>query len=221
MAEPTPVMRSWEVNEGQAVPAGPWETPGPGPDAATLAGVASVVSQLPPEEQARLAARVEQLAEQAEPQEAAPAFDPDQMFGSPDPEGAGESGYAAPTKGAGSTGSSPLAGVNPLQERLRAKAFGQLAEAAFAAVSALLNVRLRLDEEDETWLADGDDLKGVGAPAGRIIARHAPLPDGTNAGDLSDGIGIAIAATAYLIKNTRARAGALRMRRRAQAPAEA
>jgi hypothetical protein len=152
-------------------------------------------------------------------------FDPDLAFGLPqeDPlqpgaslDGDGwDSGEA--TKQAGSTASSPAVG-NPLVERRKAAAFGQLAAAAFAALSGLLNARLRLDEDDETWLAEKEDLDGVGKPAGRIIARHAPLPGGSEANDLGDAIEIVIAGAGYLIKNATARAKELRERRRAAVP---
>lgn len=204
MGEPVPAMRSWQINGDQAVPLGPWETPGPDPVDPTLD---------------EMAAAVDQLGETGL-QDGPGLMDPEAMFGSPDPEGAGDSVSAAPTSKGGSTGSSPLAGLDPKAQRLRAKAFGQLAGAAFAMLSGLLNARLRLDEEDPTWLADAEDLAAVGDPAGRIIARHAPLPDGTDAGDLADGIGIAIAAAGYLIKNSRARAAAISARRRVQVPAE-
>jgi hypothetical protein len=157
---------------------------------------------------------------------AADGFDPDLAFGLPqeDPlqQGASLDGdgwdSGEPTKRAGSTASSPAVG-NPLAEKRKAAAFGQLAAAAFAALSGLLNARLRLDEDDETWLAEKEDMDGVGKPAGRIIARHAPLPGGSEANDLGDAIEIVIAGAGYLIKNATARAKELRERRRAAVPA--
>jgi hypothetical protein len=238
IGQPTAVMRSWAANQdGRMEPAGPWETaaavrldghPADG-EPAHLQEARQVLDQMPAHERGL----VEQLAAQrgVDPlqmvADATVQMDLDQAFGvpeepgpDPDPDGAGGWDSGEPTRAAGSTGSSPLGAESPLQTRAKAKAFAQLAAAAVAVVSGLLNARFRLDDEDGTWLADGEDLKAMGDPAGRIIARHAPLPGGTDASDLTDGIGIAIGAAGYLIKNARARAAALRARRRA-APAEA
>lgn len=154
-------------------------------------------------------------------------FDPDLAFGLPqepraDPLPAGatvdvdESGSVGSMSRGGFTGSSPGGeGVpNPLQARGRAKAFAKLAAAAVMAVSGLLNERLALDEEDETWLADEHDTKAIGDPAGRLVARKMPLPEGTDTTDLADVIEIAIGAGGYLLKNLMARASELRERRR-------
>lgn len=118
-----------------------------------------------------------------------------------------------------STDSSPAAAPlgNPLEARAKSAAFGQLAGAAFAAISGLLHIRLRVDEADETWLADQDEVEAVGQPLGRIAARHAPLPGGTDASDLGDAVEATIALTAYLIRCSGQRARLIRHRRRDRA----
>ncbi len=174
-------------------------------------------------------ARIHRLDEGQEPDPGeGPVFDPENLFGlpleDPLPDGAmldvGESGSAAPTSPAGSTGSSPAAAAaaNPLATKAKAKALAKLAGAAFAALTALLNLRLRVDEDDDTWIADEEDLSAVGTPAGRLLARHAPLPGGEDASDLSDGIDLGIGLAGYLIKNSMAAASTRRERRRAAVP---
>jgi len=159
-----------------------------------------------------------------------PALDPDLAFGEPAepradplPAGARVSGdgsdSAGRTKGAGSTGSFLDGGgkaPNPLAARGRAAAFAQLAAAGVAALSSLLNNRLALDDEDETWLADDEDMDAIGKPAGRLISRKLPLPEGTDTNDLADAIEIAIGAAGYVAKNTREWVKSLRERRRAR-----
>lgn len=197
------VLATWAANSPQLeVEQGPWETVG----------------------QAQLDADPDELQEPQEVQ-----FDPDLAFGLPQeprvdplPAGArvsdaGDSGYADPTTPAGSTGSSRAAGVpNPLQAKGRATLFTALAAAGFAAISGLLNDRLALDDEDETWLADEQDVDAVSTPAGRLIARKLPLPEGTDTSDLVDAIDIGIATAGYVLKNAMARARAVRERRRAR-----
>lgn len=214
---PTPVMRSWAANgEGRMQATGPWQSP---PQA-----------QPGPVDEEQLLADEPPMRAGPDPQtagewEQGPAFDPEAMFGSLredplDPEASdlvdAGSDFAGPTKKDGSTGSSPL--DNPLVVKARAKAFAKLAAAAFAALSGLINERLALHDDDQTWLADDEDLQMVGDPAGRIIARHAPLPGGTDANDLSDAIEIAIGGAGYLIKNSVQRARLRRMLRRAPQP---
>lgn len=194
------VLATWEANQDLQVDQGPWET----------------LSQVQPD------ADPDGLQEPQEVQ-----FDPDLAFGLPqdprqDPLPAGArvsdgDASAAPTTSAGSTGSSRAAGVpNPLQAKGRARVFAALAAAGFAAVSGLLNDRLALDDEDETWLADEQDVEAVSTPAGRLIARRLPLPEGTDTSDLADAIEIGIAAAGYVVKNAMARARGLRERRRAR-----
>jgi len=164
--------------------------------------------------------------------EQGPELDPDLAFGEPAqpradplPAGArvsdGASDSEGRTKGAGSTGSSLDGGKppNPLQARGRAAVFTKLAAAGFAALSAILNDRLAVDEQDETWLADDDDLDAVGKPAGRLIARKLPLPEGTDTNDLADAIEIAIGVAGYVAANTREWVKSVRLRRRAAAGA--
>lgn len=164
--------------------------------------------------------------QEAEPGEG-PVFDPENLFGlqleDPLPDGAtlaGGSDSAAPTSPAGSTGPSlsSAAAANPLATKAKAKAFAKLAGAAFAALTALLNLRLRVDEDDATWIADEEDLNTIGTPAGRLLARHAPLPGGEDASDLADGIDLGIGVAGYLIKNSMAAAATRRERRRAAVP---
>jgi hypothetical protein len=166
---------------------------------------------------------LDELAE-GEPGEG-PVFDPENLFGlqleDPLPAGAtlaGGSDSAAPTSPAGSMGSSPAAAANPLATKAKAKAFAKLAGAAFGALTALLNLRLRVDEDDETWIADEEDLALIGTPAGRLLARHAPLPGGEDASDLADGIDLGIGVAGYLIKNAMAHGAIRRERRRAAVP---
>lgn len=147
-------------------------------------------------------------------------FDPDLAFGLPledplpqeatigDPDGAA-SDSEAPTKRGAFTAWSRGA-VDPLKAKGRSKVFGTLAAAAFAAASGVLNERLALDDADETWLADDEEVDAVADPAGRIIARHVPLPAGAEAQDLADAIDLVIVTGAYLAKNVMAR---LRLRR--------
>lgn len=163
-------------------------------------------------------------------EEEGPQLDPDLAFGAPQepradplPAGARVSGdgsvSAGRTRAAGSTesflgdgGKAP----NPLQARGRAAAFAKLAAAGVAAVSAVLNNRLAVDDEDETWLADREDMDAIGKPAGRLISRKLPLPEGTDTNDLADAIEIAIGAAGYLAKNTQEWVRSLRERRRAR-----
>lgn len=196
------VLATWEANFPMLVDQGPWETPN----------------------QVQLDGDPDELQEPQEVQ-----FDPDLAFGPPqeprvDPLPAGArvsdadaSDFAAPTTPAGSTGSSRAAGVpNPLQAKGRTTVFTALAAAAFAAMSGLLNDRLALDDDDETWLADDQDVDAVSTPAGRLIARKLPLPEGTDTSDLVDAIDIGIATAGYVLKNAMARARGLRERRRAR-----
>ena len=156
-------------------------------------------------------------------------MDPDLAFGQEIPrradplppgsrvhDGAG-SDFEEPTRRGGSTASSRDGerAPNPLAARGRAAAFAKIAAAGFAALSGVLNDRLAVDEQDETWLADDEDLDAVGNPAGRLISRKLPIPEGTDTSDLADAIEIAIAAAGYVAKNTREWVRGLRERRRA------
>lgn len=146
------------------------------------------------------------------PQDEAPTLDPDGLFGAP----GDASVYEAPTTAAGSTASSPAAALalDPATLKQRSKLLAPLAGAAFAMVSGLVNWRLRIDDEDTTWLADGDDVKAVGAPAGRLIARHSPLPDGEETSDVVDAIELALAGAGYVMKNLMKRVDEVNRRRR-------
>jgi len=222
LGQPTQVMRSWAANsQGQMEAQGPWQqAPAPGGAAEELARAAAL------QQAVDLAADDPQLQPFLHGQQlpAGATLDPEAMFGTlqADPldpdvsELAGGWDSEDPTTPEGSTGSSPLA---PTVLKLRGKAFAKIAAAVFEAVSGLLNERLALHEEDETWLADEQDKKMVGEPAGRLMARHAPLPGGTDASDLSDIIEIGIGTAGYLIKNSMQRARLRRALRRATVPA--
>lgn len=140
-------------------------------------------------------------------EEPAPSLDPDGMFGPGD-------GWAseAPTTPAGSTASS-LPVIDAKTLRKRAATFAVLAASAFTMASGLVNWQLRLDDEDPTWLADKQDTEVIGPPAGRLIARHAPLPDGEETSDLVDAIELAIGTAGYVMKNLMRRAEAIQARR--------
>ncbi|MGH3414904.1 MAG: hypothetical protein ACRDVE_18105 [Actinocrinis sp.] len=158
-------------------------------------------------------------------------FDPDLAFGQrpADPltagariDGGADYPFEAPTSPGASMGSSRAdagAPPNPLAAKGRAKALGKLGSAAFAAVSGVLNERLALDDQDETWLADDEELKAVEQPAGRLLSRKLPLGEGTDATDLADLIEIAVIAAGYAIYNTMAHLRARREARRRQQPA--
>lgn len=148
---------------------------------------------------------------------AGPSLDPDGMFGRGD-----DWASEASTTAAGSTASSPAAGLtlDPATLKQRSKVFAPLAGAAFAMVTGLVNWRLRIDEEDTTWLADGDDVKAVGTPAGRLIARHSPLPDGEETSDVVDAIELALAGAGYVMKNLMKRVDEVQRRRRAAGPSQ-
>lgn len=201
------VLGVWGANSPGQVQQGPWEMPArPGP-----------LDEDRDEEQLQ--------------EEPGPQLDPDLAFGQPQaprvdplPQGAtvsdaGASGSAGRTSRGASTASFPAGAKapNPLAARGRAAAFAKLAAAGIAALSAVLNDRLAVDEEDETWLADEEDMDAIGQPAGRLIARKLPLPEGTDTSDLADAIEIAIGAAGYVAKNTREWIRGLREKRRGRA----
>lgn len=187
----------------------------PAPD--ELPPLQEPASELGPREELP-AVQFQPLPQDAEP---GPSLDPDGMFGPGDGWGS-----EAPTTAAGSTASSPPV-VDAKTLRKRNAAFAGLAAAAFTMASGLVNWRLRLDEKDPTWLADEQDTDVIGPPAGRLIARHTPLPDGEDTSDLVDAIELAIGTAGYVMKNLMRRAQELNARRReaaaqasAQAPAQ-
>lgn len=212
----------------------PTQTPEPAQRPVTVLGAwaANSPDQQDPRETALPVLPAADPDEPDEPEPQGPLLDPDSPFGHPAPRridppmpgarvDADASASAARTKAAASTASFPDAGKapNPLATRGRAAVFAKLAAAAVMAVSGLLNERLAVDDEDETWLADDEDMKAMGEPAGRLIARKLPLPEGTDTTDLADAIEIAIGAAGYAAKNTVAWVRSIRERRRATAGA--
>ncbi len=56
------------------------------------------------------------------------------------------------------------------------------------------------------WLADEQDVGAIGDPLARIAARHVPVGDAAAAGDVADGIELAVGVVGYGTKNLMAEA---------------
>lgn len=98
--------------------------------------------------------------------------------------------------------------------------FTKLIETALQAVGGLLNRGLAVDESDECFLPDEDDLATVPPPLGDLAARKVTLPIGKD--DLSDAedmVAAAIGLAAWLFKGLVDWAMARRAQRKAQAGA--
>lgn len=66
--------------------------------------------------------------------------------------------------------------------------------------SGLLNTWLALDEDDETWLMDPEEVSSIALPVARIIARRVPaIPEGadSSSSDLLDGVTAVVGIFGY------------------------
>lgn len=129
---------------------------------------------------------------------------------------------STPASTDGDRGRGDGAGDKPPDAPFKSKraTFTKLIETALQAVGGLLNRGLAVDESDECFLPDEDDLATVPPPLGDLAARKVTLPIGKD--DLSDAedmIAAAIGLAAWLFKGLVDWAMARRAQRKAQAGA--
>ena len=85
--------------------------------------------------------------------------------------------------------------------------YGRLCQALLAAASGVVNLSLRQDDDDTTWLMDPMEAAGIGEPLGRIAARQIPLPVGEGtASNLSDALDAGVVLAMYLTRSLGERA---------------
>lgn len=94
--------------------------------------------------------------------------------------------------GSGSGSSEPSRWTTPTAVKsLRSSPFESVARGLMRAIGGLLNRRFQVDDTDTSFLPDSDDDVLIAKPAGRIAARHLPLPDKADLSELED-IGAAV-----------------------------
>lgn len=129
------------------------------------------------------------IQDQADPEATQTSLAPD----------AGDSDYGLSVAG-GSTGSTDAGGVKGWREG-SALFYGTLIKALLAASSGLANLALRDAPDDQTWLMDRKEAKGMSKPLGRIASRHAPLPVGKGAAtDVGDALQAGVALAGYIAR---------------------
>jgi hypothetical protein len=130
----------------------------------------------------------------------------------PDPPGAGRDEPSG--AGGGSASPSPPA-LTPASFKSKQSAYSAIARALFVSIGGYLNMLLAIDDNDETWLPDGDDQEAIPPPLGRLAARRIPLGDlADNWSDLQDLGMLAVGLAAYAAKGVTGWANGRRERRR-------
>lgn len=105
-----------------------------------------------------------------------------------------------PDAGDGGRGSESVSIVRPSRlviptpvKDIKSGPFETVARGLLRALGGLLNKRVQVDDDDGSFLPDAEDDKLFAPAAGRIAARHVPLPDKADLTELED-IGAAVIA---------------------------
>jgi hypothetical protein len=96
-----------------------------------------------------------------------------------------------------STGKSLL---KPLVTAQQIAAGRAIMTAVLKSATTLVNRRTRATEEDGRWLMTKDELRDVGTPFARILARRTPLPSGEQASDMADMVEGFVGLIAYAMR---------------------
>jgi hypothetical protein len=148
-----------------------------------------------------------------------PASPPGQA--SPDPPGPALPATTAPGSGGPGDGGSGSSGSRwtiptPVKD-IRSGPFETVARGLLRAAGGLLNRRVQVDDDDASFLPDAEDDKMFAPAAGRIAARHMPLPDKADLSELEDIGAAAVALLNWAAKGLIAAWDARASRRRAKA----
>lgn len=96
----------------------------------------------------------------------------------------------------------PRSVYRPALDKASAKVYAEVAGTVLSALGGLVNQRLALFDDDDTWIPADAELQQVSQPLGRIAARRAPMSgDAESATDIADGIAIAVGLAVYALRN--------------------
>ncbi len=86
--------------------------------------------------------------------------------------------------------------------KTKAATYTAIARGALRAFGGMVNMRLAVDDEDDSWLPDDEDEETVPPPVGRLMARRMPFDAGSeNLTELEDLTVAAIGLIGYGLKS--------------------